>query len=88
MANWQDIQTPLIPTWGGYQRTTADLNITVAPAASSLYKTLPNMRILIGTAEYRGDTKGLVVLPTAQATIFNTKIATGTVPGNLLSTTA
>lgn len=88
MANWETIQTPLIPNWGSLPLMPAALGLSVAPAASSLYVFPPNHRIIIGTKEYRSAADGQVVLPTADATILTAKIATHVIPGTLVSTTA
>lgn len=74
MANYEALQTPLVPIYQ-YRRTTANLgNITTAPAGTSLYNTTPNMRIIIGANEYRADVNGQVTIPTADATILNAKL--------------
>lgn len=89
MANWDKIQTPLIPQYG-YIRTVANLgNITVAPAGTSLYNTTPNHRIIVGKNEYRADINGQVTVPTADAALINARLTSGVLNTlALVSTTA
>ena len=76
-TNYLALQTPKIPEYG-YQKNTANLgNLTVAPAGSSLYQTQPGNIIFVGANKYRADVNGQVVIPTADATIVNAKIAAG-----------